>query len=172
MPTIPTYIHRISDGIEALEASGLDLVDRRTLEEALGVGKWTAWRIMRRCGAREGPGGALVCGRGELVDQLRKVEQDGRFAPEIPRHTKVEAYLAGMARFMAGRSRAIAREAAAEALISSRFAALPEGVELTPGELRIQFTGTEDFLQKFGAVVFALHNDYEAIAEFLVSGSH
>ncbi len=41
-------------------------------------------------------------------------------------------------------------------LMGTRFANLPPGVELRRGELRIAFYGTEDFLQKVGAVVFAL----------------
>ncbi len=167
MPAQPLYIHRLSDGIEALEALEADWVDRRALEEALGIGKWTAWRILRRCGAREGPGRGLVCRKEDLIVRLRRVQQDRRFEPEIQRRRRVEAYLDGMARFVSQRHKSIARDALAEQLVSSRFQALPDGVDLRSGELRIQFAGAEDFLRKFGAVVFALHNDYEAVAEFL-----
>jgi hypothetical protein len=170
MPATPIYIHRLAEGIAALEAFQSDLIDRRTLEEALGVGKWTAWRIMRHCGAVDGPGKALVCRRAELIARLRKLEQDRRFEPEIQRRRKLETNLDSMLRFAARKHKQIVRDHAAEALVSSRFKSLPEGVELTPGELRIRFTTPEDFLQKFGAVVFALHNDYEAIAEFIASG--
>jgi hypothetical protein len=52
-------------------------------------------------------------------------------------------------------------------LVSSRFGKLPPGVELSPSRLVIDFYGTEDFLEKFGAVVFALLNDYEAVSEFI-----
>jgi hypothetical protein len=41
-------------------------------------------------------------------------------------------------------------------MLGSRLANLPEGVELQRGELRIGFSGSADFLKKFGAVVFAL----------------
>jgi hypothetical protein len=37
--------------------------------------------------------------------------------------------------------------------------------------LRIAFFGTEDFLQKFGAMVYALHNDFEKIQEFIEEGA-
>jgi hypothetical protein len=43
-------------------------------------------------------------------------------------------------------------------------------VILERGELRIRFHGAADFLQKFGAVVFALKNDWERISEFLEGG--
>ena len=56
---------------------------------------------------------------------------------------------------------------ASMALLSARFNSLPSGVELTPTELKITFAGTDDFLQKVGALVYALQNDLEAVSEFI-----
>ena len=170
MPASPLWIHRLPGCLPALASLPQDFIDRRTLEEILGVGKWTAWRIMRHCGAEEGPGGALVCRRDALVERLRAVQQDGRLAPEIARRQRLETYLDGMIQYASRKHKEIARNAAAEALVSSRFANLPPGVDLQPGELRIQFRGTEEFLLKFGAVVFALNNDFERVSEFLEEG--
>jgi hypothetical protein len=167
MPATPLWIHRLADAIPALEAFPHELVDRRALEEVFGVGKWTAWRIMRQCGATEGAGGALVCRREALVERLRRFQDDRRFAPEIARRERVERYLDGMLQYATRKHKVIARDSAAEQLLGTRFSQLPAGIDLQPGELRIQFTGTEDFLQKFGAVVYALHNDFERISEFL-----
>lgn len=169
MPAVPLYVHRLAAGVAALEAFPGDLIDRRTLEEALGVGKWTAWRIMKRCGADEGPGGCLVCGRQQLVAQLRRIQQG--CAPEIARRDRLEQYLDSIVRSASRQHKEVARNRAAESLVSTRFGQLPPGVELAPGELRIAFFGTEDFLQKFGAVVYALHNDFEKIQEFIEEGS-
>ena len=167
MPTPPLWIHRLADALPALASLPQDLVDRRTLEELLGVGKWTAWRILRLCGAQEGPGGALVCRREDLVHRLQAVQQDGRFAPELARRDRLERYLDGMLAYATQKHTEIARHTAAEALVSTRFAHLPPGIDLQPGELRIQFSGTDDFLRKIGAVVFALQNDLESISEFI-----
>jgi hypothetical protein len=169
MPSVPLYVHRLASGLAALEALSTDWIDRRALEEALGVGKWTAWRIMRRCGASEGPGNTLVCQRQDLVARLRRLLEDGRFAPEIRRRERVERYLDGIASYAMGKHKEIARNRSAEALVSTRFANLPAGVELTPTELRISFTGTREFLERFGAVVFALQNDFEKIEALLSS---
>src|ERR1041385_6651503 len=84
MPAAPLWIHRLPDALPALASLPQDLVDRRTLEELLGVGKWTAWRILRQCGAEDGPGGALVCRRERLVERLRAIRQDGRLPPAPP----------------------------------------------------------------------------------------
>jgi hypothetical protein len=167
MPAVPLYLHRLADGIAALETRPEDLIDRRTLEEALGVGKWTAWRIMKRCGAFDGPGNTLVCYRQDLVRQLQGLQQDGRFSREISRRGRVERYLDSMADYARQKQKEIARNQAAQQLLDSRFQNLPSGVELCPGELRIAFTGAEDFLQKFAAVVFALQNDFERIECFI-----
>ena len=167
MPAVPLYLHRLQDAIQTLEGLPSDLVDRQTLQEALSSSKWTAWRIMRSSGATDGPGGALVCRRVELIAALRKIQADGRFAPEIARRERVADYLESIGRFAAARHKEIARNEAANELLSSRFASLPPGVDLSRGELRIAFFGTEDFLQKFGAVVFALRNDFMEIQRFI-----
>ena len=171
LPTTPLYAHRLEDGIPALAALPSEWVDRRTLEEILGVSKWTAWRILKRCGAEDGPGGSLVCRRDHLVQRLQALQQDGRFAPEIARRQRLELYLDGMVRFASRRHKQIARHQAAADLLGSRFSRLPPGVDLQPGELRIEFRGAADFLEKFGAVVFALNNDYELISEFIDAGT-
>jgi hypothetical protein len=171
MPAVPLYVHRLAEGIAALEAFPTDLIDRRTLEEALGVGKWTAWRILKRCGATEGPGGALVCRRPDLLAQLRRLQQDGRFGPEIARRDRVARYLDGIAQFASRTHQEVARNAQAEALLNTRFSSLPPGVDLAPGELRILFAGPQEFLRKFGAMVYALQNDWEGIQEFIERGT-
>ena len=59
----------------------------------------------------------------------------------------------------------------ADELRNTRFGDLPPGVELTAKSLHIDFYGTEDFLQKFGAVVFALQNDRKGeISRFIEDG--
>ncbi len=167
MPATPLWIHRLAEGIPALASLPQEWIDRRTLEEVLGVSKWTAWRILRQCGAEPGPGGVLMCRREALAEYLRRSQQDGRLAPEIARRERVAEYLDGMLRYASRKHKEIARDAAAGEMLGSRLANLPEGVELQRGELRIGFSGSADFLKKFGAVVFALQNDFERLSEFL-----
>ena len=171
MPSAPLYAHRLAEAIETLSVLEIEWIDRRTLEEILAVSKWTAWRLMKACGASEGPGGALAIGRAELIGRLERLREEGRIARESSRRTRVESYLEGMAGFARRKHREIARNEAAVDLVSTKFASLPAGVELTPSSLHIEFFGTGDFLAKFGAVVYALHNDYERITEFIESGS-
>jgi hypothetical protein len=167
MPSAPLYAHRLAEAIEVLRSMAVDWIDRRTLGEILAVSKWTAWRILKACGAENGPGGALAIRRAELIERLVALKENCRLAPEIARRARLETALDGMVRLARSRHREIARNERALELVSTRFASLPPGVELTPSSLHIDFFGTEDFLGKFGAVVYALHNDYERISQFI-----
>jgi hypothetical protein len=168
VPTVPNYIHRLAEGVRALQTLPSEWVDRRSLEETLGVSKWTAWRILKQCGAEPGPGGALMCRRADLIERLQRLEQYGPHQAEIDRRTRVERYLSTMIQFATSKHTEIVRgNEATLALLSSRFNSLPPGVELTPTKLTIAFHGTEDFLHKVGALVYTLQNDFEAVRELI-----
>lgn len=171
MPARPAYFHRLDEALQIFARLETDWIDRRTLQETLGVSKTVAWRILRQCGATDGPGNTLVCRRQDLIRALQALQQSGDYEREIRRRNRVKLNLEDMIRYARRKQKQIARNEAAVELLSTRFLLLPPGVELHPGELRIQFSGTADFLQKFGAVVFALNNDYEQISEFIESGS-
>jgi hypothetical protein len=170
MSTTPLYTHRLSDGISVLAQMDDDWIDRRTLGEVLGVSKWTAWRILKRCGAEEGPGGSLVCRREDLMHCMQGI-LEGHAAPEIARRERVVKQLDELFELATRNRKIIARDAAANVMLNSRFSNLPAGVDLQPGELRIQFYGTEDFLTKFGAFVYAVQRDYKQISEFIENGT-
>jgi hypothetical protein len=167
MPAAPLYAHRLEEAIDILHSLDAEWIDRRAFEEILAMSKWTAWRILKTCGAENGPGGALAIRRTDLIERLETLRRDGRLAPEIDRRARLGNALDGLLRVARSRHREIAHNERALELVSTRFASLPAGVELTPSSLHIDFFGTEDFLGKFGAVVYALHNDYECISEFV-----
>jgi len=167
MPAKPTYWNRLPLAIEALEQRPDPWVGRRTLEELLGVSKTVAWRILRRCGPREAPGGALVCDRLQLLARLRTLTQEPPIEQELTRRARLASHLAQMRSFLRAREIQVVPDSLAAALISTRFGNLPPSVTLTPQSLHIEFFGTEDFLQAIGAVVYALQNDYEAISDFI-----
>ena len=61
----------------------------------------------------------------------------------------------------------VARREEAILILSSSFAKLPGNVKLLKTSLHVEFEGPEEFLKAVGAIVYALHNDYENIQEFL-----
>ena len=171
MPAKPSYCHRLGGGIAAIEALDTDWVDRRQVEEALGVSKTVAWRILRKCGAKDGPGNTLVCRRADLIIRLKELQTDGAVHErEIRRRERVEEFLEKIRPEVVAHLTKVVRGDQAVGLLSTTFQKLPASVTLTPRSLHIEFLGTEDFLQSFGALVYALHNDYEEICRFIEFG--
>lgn len=156
--------------MEALERLPSDWVDRRGVEEALGVSKTVAWRIMRHSGAVEGPGNTLICPKSELLASLARLQATGEFAREARRRERVSGYLEHLAQFGRSRRTTIAVREKASELVSARFGKLPAGVELRPRKLTVEFATPEEFLERIGAVIFALQNDFEAVREFIEAG--
>src|SRR5579872_7274413 len=96
MPARPSYFHRLTEALEVFRQLPADWIDRRTLQDTLGVSKTVAWRILRQCGAQEGPGGSLVCRRPELIDALEAVQRTGAYQHEIRRRDRIEARLSDL----------------------------------------------------------------------------
>ena len=171
MPAVPSYFHRLGDACEVFGRLDSDWVDRATVEQVLCVSKTVAWRILRRCGAVDGPGNTLICRRDELVAALRRVQETGQFERGNRRRERLSGYLERLAEVGRSRRTTVAIEARAMDLINTRFGRLPAGITLTPQRLAIDFSSPEEFLQRVGSVIFALQNDYDAIRVFIESGT-
>ena len=168
MPASPTYCHRIPAAVEALRNSTTDWVDRRQLEEILGVSKTVAWRLLRRLGAEPGPGNALICGRLALIASLEALHRDGGpVERESRRHHRLASLLERIRPQVLANLTEVARNEEALQLLSSRFDALPSHIVLTQRSLHIDFDSAGHFLAAVGALIYALHNDFEKIRDFI-----
>ncbi len=171
MPAKPSYCHLLSGAIAELEALDTDWVGRSQLQEALGVSKTVAWRVFKKCGAAQGPGGSLLLPREELIRRLGELARDGNIHErEIRRRDKLADYLENARPDVLANLRKVARGPEAVRLLSTTFRKLPANVSLKPTSLHIEFFGTEDFLQAVGSVVYALHNDFEEVSLFIEEG--
>jgi hypothetical protein len=168
MPANPTYAHRIAAAVASLRQSQCDWVDRRQLQELLGISKTVAWRLLRQCGAEPGPGNSLICRRLALITSLERLEAEGGpLEREVRRHNRIEAFLEQIRPQVLANLTHVARDADALALLSSRFHSLPANVVLTTNSLHIDFDSTDQFLSAVGALIYALHNDFEKVRDFL-----
>ena len=167
MPAQPAYFHRLGDALAAIRAIEQGWIDRKAIEEALGVSKTVAWRIMRRCGAVEGPGNTLICRREELIAALTQWQATGEVERESRRRDRLSSYLERMAEVGRSRRTPVASAQQAMDMVNARFDRLPAGIRLTRKQLVVEFGSAEEFLQRMGAVIFALQNDYESIREFI-----
>ena len=157
----------------AVERLDVAWVDRALLQDVSGCSQTEAWRILKRLGAEPGPGGALVLDRHVFLERVRAYLEDPRVAFERRRRQRLEAALDALNPHTRARLVKVIdedRPAQAAELLSTRFDRLPEGVELTPRSLHIEFGGREEFLQRLGAVVFALENDTERVLAFIEAG--
>ena len=167
MPARPAYFHRLADAITVLERLSCAWIDRQTLQDILGVSKTVAWRVLRQCGASQGPGNTLICERQQLVAALESLRTGEPCGRELRRRQRLEDRLTQLLTAARSQHIRVVPDSSALELVSTRFAHLPPGVELSPARLSIDFFGTEDFLEKLGAVVFALQNDFETISDLI-----
>jgi hypothetical protein len=168
VPARPAYFHRLAEALDVFSRLETEWIDRKTLQETLGVSKTVAWRVLRRCGATDGPGNTLLCRRAFLLQRLRSLQTTGAYEQEIRRRDRLEQNLTSLLEAARARQIPVAPATRSLELLSSRFGNLPAaGIELTPARLTIDFQGAEDFLAKIGALIFALKNDYERVKGFI-----
>jgi hypothetical protein len=112
-----------------------------------------------------------MCRRLELIGRLKELQNGEIHEREIRRRGRLEGMLAELRpAVVANLTKVVSGDEATASLLSSTFRKLPANVALTPQSLRIEFAGTEEFLKAFGALVYALHNDFEEISRFLEQG--
>ncbi len=168
MPASPTYGHRIPAALDALRQSTCEWIDRRQLGALLGVSKTVAWRVLRHCGGEAGPGGALVCGRAALIDRLEELRREGGpLDLEIRRHNRLADFLQQIRPQVLAHLTDVARDEQALEMLSSRFQSLPANVVLTRSSLHIDFSGANELLEAVGTLIYALHNDFERIRDYI-----
>ena len=174
MPRKPKHWLHLHDALPDFERLAGEWVDRATLQETLGCSQTEAWRILKRRGAVPGPGGALVLSRQVFLERLQAYLQDDRVVFERRRRERLEQALDALHPHTRARLVKVIeadRPADAVRLLSTRFGNLPEGVELTPHSLHLEFQGREEFLQRLGAVLFALENDTDKVLDFFENGT-
>lgn len=162
-----SYLQHLPKAITALGAIRQPaLLGRDWISEHLNVSKTTAWRILLEAGASYYGPFVLV-----EVEKLRayfqRLRREPYSEPELRRQSRTAATLTEMARYMSHRQTVV--DADPRRLTGSLLKTLSktEGVELTASRLVIDFKGFEDFLRKFGMIVYALKNNLDEIRQFL-----
>jgi hypothetical protein len=169
----PPLLH-LHDTLAEIERLDIPFVDRATLQEVLGCSTTEAWRILRKLGAAPGPGGALVLSKAVFLERLRAYNEDPRVVFERRRRERLETALDALSPHTRARLvKVVAEDRPADSvrLLSTRFGNLPAGVELTPHTASTsKFQGREEFLERLGAVLFALGNATEKVLGFVERG--
>ena len=159
MPDQPSWIDRVPQILEALHSPVCPpFLDRPSVQKLFGdLSARQTNRLMQRCqGYRVGR--SVLVSRESLEALLNHCHKTGAVEREIARKQRLLSSLA-IARTEA-RSRAIQIPMTASTGWH-QFDDLPAGIHLIPGELRIEFSGSTDLLQKLFGLAQAIANDQQ-----------
>ena len=163
MPAKSQWLQQIPDLLALLTALPSPVVDRSIIENLFGVGRRRAILLLHQFGGFQS-GQTFFVDRLALIRQLEGVRDGEAFQTERARRNRLAQDLERTQQLAPGRKVKIA---AAEDVRDRRLADLPAGIHLQPGELRIEFFGTEDLLRHLFELSQAILNDYKRFQEIV-----
>ena len=155
MPSKPSWILRLPDIRSQLSALQSPVLDRAAIELAFGLRRRQAIALMHRFHGFLA-GKTFLVDRASLLRQLDELQSGPGFRQERARRVRVAEDLDRARKALPGK--AIRIQAPADVL-ERHLDELP-GVSLRPGELRVEFHGTEDLLRQLLELAMAIQNDY------------
>ncbi len=159
MPDKPTWYGRLDEVITELRKLSWPWVDRQSLQVLLKVGRRRAQQILQPCVTRQ-IGANGVADREELIAHLKRLAASDKAYYERRRRQKLAQVLEDL-RQAALNQPAVFVEAPL-AVVNQKLADLPEGVSVSPGSIRIQFSAPAEALQKLLALAMAIGNDLDS----------
>jgi hypothetical protein len=164
MPAQPSWFPRLGEILAELRSlEQIPYLDRQAFERLFRVKDRRARVLMSRFGGLQ-IGNAWALERLELIQTLERIQRGEEFQWEQQRRQRVAAAYEQAKREYPARQVEIPVPRASQ---TQTFASLPSGIQLRPGELRIQFTNFEELLRHLVELGQALQNDLEQIRELL-----
>jgi len=139
------------------------VVDRSLIEQLFCVGRRRAIHLLHAFGGFQ-TGKTFFIDRLALIGRLERIRAGDEFQRESLRRARLVEDLERTRQFARGKK---VRIEAAEDVRDRRLADLPRGIHLQPGELRIEFFGTEDLLRHLFELSQAILNDYGRFQEIV-----
>lgn len=158
MPAKAQWLLRVPEILEELSALDVPVVDRAVCERLFRVRRRRAIDLMRSFGGYQA-GRTFLVDRPKLVALLEQIRDSPDYNLEWQRKDRLADRLEAIRRLRAGARVAVPVKAE---VLTRRLPDLPEGVGLSPGELRVKFDSPEELLGKLFALAQAIANDYEA----------
>ena len=163
MPAKSQWQQQLPEILRLLTALPSPVVDRAVIENLFGVGRRRAILLLHEFGGFRS-GQTFFVDRPALIQRLEEIRDGGAFQAERARRNRLAQDLERTRQLAPGRK---VRIAAAEDVRDRRLADLPAGIHLKPGELRIEFFGTEDLLRHLFELSQAILNDYKRFQEIV-----
>jgi hypothetical protein len=133
------------------------------VEKTFHVGRRRAIALLGEFGGFQA-GKTFLVDREKLVAQLEAIREGEEFRGEHLRRVRFTEELDRVRKLAPGKKIQIA---AAPDVRDRRLDDLPTGIHLRPGELRIEFFGTEDLLRHLFELSQAILNDYQRFQEIV-----
>ena len=143
-------------------------LDRAVIERLFDVRRRRAIQLMSALGGGYLVGKTFLIDRLKLIGELEAIASGEEFIFETRRKERLVDELDRSRKLIAGRKVVIAT---ADDTHDRMVKDLPAGIQLRPGELRIEFFGTEDLLRHLFELSQAILNDYKKFEEVCESGS-
>jgi hypothetical protein len=163
MPAQPTWFHRLEEILAELRALDTVYLDRLAVEQMFGVRERRARQIMGGLPCLQ-IGNAVAVERVALIRRLEGVAAGDDFEREVSRRTRVAESLEVLRKHATARCVRVPIAADAH---ERTFSDLAPGIQLGPGELRIQFHGAEDLAAKLFELSQAMANDWDSLVRRL-----
>jgi hypothetical protein len=152
-----TWLLRLPEIREELAGMEVPVVDRAVFERLFGIRRRRAIQLMHFFGGYQS-GRTFLLDRLQLMGQLEPIEAGAEFAREATRKQRLTEALEKIRRDRAGAKVVLPVEAGGV----ERFGDLPEGIQLEPGSLHVEFEKAEELLGKLFELSKAAANDFEA----------
>ena len=162
MPDKPLWLDRLPQAIATLEGSSLPWVDRRTIEDLLGVRRRRAQQILAPL-ASQSTGHTTIVEKSALIGHLRRMAAGEVTFYEKRRRQRLWQQLQEEHERWA-ENPPVFVEASPEilqAVYQRDFEGLPPGIELVPGRITVTFETAEEALQKLLALAMAVGQNRE-----------
>jgi hypothetical protein len=133
------------------------VIDRAVFERLFGIRRRRAIQLMHFFGGYQA-GRTFLLDRIQLMGQLEPIQAGAEFAMEAKRKQHLTEALEKIRRHRAAARVVLPVDAHALA----GFGDLPDGIQLEPGSLRVEFRKAEELLAKLFELSKAAANDFEA----------
>jgi hypothetical protein len=163
MPAQPQWLLRLPHIIAELDRLDGPIVDRAIFEKVFRVGRRRAIQLMHQFKGHQ-VGRTFIIERKLLLDRLRARRSNATFDYEQTRRQRVVEELDRLRKLAPGREIRIPVQPKTH---DNRLADLPPGIHLKPGELRMEFAGTEDLLRQLFELSQAILHDYQRFQEII-----
>ncbi len=156
MPARPRWFCDVERICAKAASLPVPVLERAHVEHLLGVSRRRAQQILEQCATGQ-VGASSVTTAEALSAWLRERASGEARHYEHRRRHKVATVLAGLHSDWTRQQRLLVE--APTAVVTQRLEGLPEGVELSPGQVTVRFASAEQGLEKLLALAMAISND-------------